>query len=129
MPRVIHFEIHAQDPGRAIAFYESVFGWTFTKWKSDVPYWLASTGESAAPGIDGGLVVRQGEPPAEGQPVNAFVCTLDCDDVDGTLARALDNGGTLAVPKMAVAGVGWLAYCKDPEGNILGLMQNDPTAA
>ncbi len=26
MPRVIHFEIPADDPARAVKFYESVFG-------------------------------------------------------------------------------------------------------
>ena len=30
---------------------------------------------------------------------------------------------------MAVPGVGWLAYAKDTEGNIFGLMQADPSAA
>ena len=30
---------------------------------------------------------------------------------------------------MAVPGIGWLAYFKDPEGNIFGAMQSDPTAA
>jgi predicted enzyme related to lactoylglutathione lyase len=39
------------------------------------------------------------------------------------------NGGAVAVPKMAIPGVGWLAYCTDPEGNIFGLMQDDPNAA
>ena len=29
MPRVVHFEIHADDPERAINFYKSVFGWEF----------------------------------------------------------------------------------------------------
>ncbi len=38
-------------------------------------------------------------------------------------------GGTVALQKMPVKGVGWLAYCKDPEGNIFGVMQNDPQAA
>ncbi len=35
----------------------------------------------------------------------------------------------VALPKMAVPGVGWLAYCKDTEGNIFGFMQSDETAA
>jgi hypothetical protein len=30
---------------------------------------------------------------------------------------------------MAITGVGWLAYAKDTEGNIFGMMQNDPAAA
>ena len=30
---------------------------------------------------------------------------------------------------MPVKGISWLAYIKDPDGNILGLMQMDPAAA
>ena len=44
------------------------------------------------------------------------------------IASVLSNGGSMAVPKMAVPGVGWLAYCKDTEGHIFGMMQNDPAA-
>ena len=28
-----HFEIPAENPERLIAFYESIFGWTFQKWE------------------------------------------------------------------------------------------------
>jgi predicted enzyme related to lactoylglutathione lyase len=42
--------------------------------------------------------------------------------------KAEAAGGTVALPKMAVPGVGWLAYCLDPEGNTFGLMQRDPEA-
>ena len=38
MPRVIHFEIHAEDPERAVTFYQRVFGWTCTKWSGPVEY-------------------------------------------------------------------------------------------
>ena len=38
-------------------------------------------------------------------------------------------GGAIAVPKMPIPGVGWLAYGKDTEGNIFGIMQSDPTAS
>jgi predicted enzyme related to lactoylglutathione lyase len=44
------------------------------------------------------------------------------------LKTALDNGAQIALPKMAIPGVGWLVYCKDTEGNIFGMMQNDPSA-
>ena len=54
MPRPIHFEIPAEDPARAITFYETVFGWKFQKWEGGAaPYWLISTGEG--PGIDGAI--------------------------------------------------------------------------
>ena len=52
----------------------------------------------------------------------------DPANVDATLATALGAGATMALTKMPVPGVGWLAYIHDPEGNILGLMQNDPGA-
>jgi hypothetical protein len=29
---------------------------------------------------------------------------------------------------MPIPGVGWLAYAKDTEGNIFGMMQRDPAA-
>jgi hypothetical protein len=49
-------------------------------------------------------------------------------NVDETLARALVLGALVAVPKVAIPGVGWLAYAKDTEGNIFGLHQVDVTA-
>lgn len=126
MPRPIHFEIHADDMDRAQAFYEAMFGWTFNSW-GDGQYRLVLTGEG--PGIDGGMMRRHGAPPKGGEPVNSWVCTVDVDDVDAYVATAGANGGSVALPRMAVPGVGWLAYVKDSEGNILGLMQADSAAA
>lgn len=129
MARVGHFEIHADDPNRAINFYQNAFDWQFSKWDGPQDYWLIKTGTSDTPGIDGGLLKRMGPPPADGQAVNAYVCTLLSHNLDEEMNNALANGGAVAVPKMAVPGVGWLAYVKDTEGNIFGLMQDDPAAA
>ena len=128
MPRLMHFEIHATDPERLIRFYSKLLGWTFTKWEGPADYWLVTTGPDTEPGINGGLVRRQGRPPAEGQPVNAFVCTVGVPALDASLAALPSAGGTMAVAKMAVPGIGWLAYVKDPDGNILGLIQTDASA-
>ena len=126
MPRVVHFEIHAGDPDRAVNFYQKLFGWNFQKWDGPMDYWLITTGPDDQRGINGGLVRRQGE--IDGQAVIAYVCTADVADIDASLKTALDNGAQIAVPKMPVPGVGWLAYCKDTEGNIFGMMQSDPNA-
>jgi predicted enzyme related to lactoylglutathione lyase len=32
------------------------------------------------------------------------------------------------MPKMTVPHVGYMTYCKDPEGNIFGIMQQNPRA-
>jgi predicted enzyme related to lactoylglutathione lyase len=128
MPRVVHFEIHGSDPERLAAFYSDLFAWQITKWEGPMDYWLIGTG-SGAPGIDGAILRRQGAVPAAGQAVNAYVCTVDVEDLDATLSRAGQLGAQVAVPRMTVPGIGWLAYIRDPDENILGLMQSDPTAA
>jgi len=126
MPRVVHFEIHAADPDRAVNFYTTLFGWSFQKWEGPMDYWLITTGPNEQPGINGGLVRRQGE--IDGQAVIAYVCTVDVEDLDASVQTALDSGGQIALPKMPIPGMGWLAYCKDTEGNIFGMMQGDPNA-
>jgi uncharacterized protein len=126
MPRVVHFEIHAGDPARAVKFYERMFGWTFQKWEGPMEYWLVTTGPDKQPGINGGLLPRRGE--ADGQAVIGYVCTVDVKAIDESIATVESNGGTVVVPKMPLPGMGWLVYCKDTEGNIFGMMQEDPTA-
>lgn len=128
MSRVVHFEIHAENPERAVHFYTAVFGWTITKWDGPVDYWLVATGPADQRGIDGGLLIRQGAAPAEGQPVNAYVCTIGVVSVDDTISAVKASGGRIALEKMPVPGVGWLAYVKDTEGNIFGVLQPDQTA-
>jgi uncharacterized protein len=129
MPRPVHFEIHAEDAERAKRFYSELFGWSFTAYGPD--YHLIDTGPADQPGINGGMVKRMGAnpDPKDPTPVIAYVCTVNVDDVDAYRSKALALGGIEAVPKMPIPGVGWLAYVKDTESNILGLMQNDPAAA
>jgi predicted enzyme related to lactoylglutathione lyase len=128
MPRPIHFEIHADNTERAIAFYSRLFGWKFSQW-ADQPYWLVKTGEAGTPGIDGGLLPRRGPGPADMAAVNAFVCTVDVSDLDAMVTRLVEAGGTIALPKMPIPTMGWLAYGKDTEGNLFGMMQMDAKAA
>lgn len=127
MGRVVHFEIHADDPERAIKFYSDLLGWTFAKWEGPMEYWMIKTGPDGQPGINGGLIRRQGPSPASGQPVNCYVCTAEVSQMDDRIARATKLGAEIAVPKMPIPGVGWLVYIKDTEGNIVGMMQTDPT--
>jgi len=135
MPRPVHFEIHASDPAASRAFYESLFGWRLDQW-GDTPYWIVTTGDGdpmagkphSTPGIDGGLMPRQGKPPADGQPVNSFVVTMDVPDCDAYVERAVSAGGTVALPAQDMAGVGRVAYVKDPDGNLFGLFQAEPSA-
>ena len=124
MSRAVHFEIQASDPQALIDYYSGLFGWSFNKWEGG-DYWLIHTGPDDKPGINGGLLPRRGPVPDAMAAVNAFVITVDVDDIDSALARA----GNVVVPKMPVPGIGWLGYARDPDGNLFGMMQEDPEAA
>ena len=137
MNRVIHFEIQAEDPTRTAKFYGDVFGWEIKEWvvpgvqmKDETRYWLVMTAPESSKelGINGGILFRRGPAPSEGQSVNAYVCTIGVSSLDESVDKALKAGGKLALPKMPIKGVGWLAYCKDTEGNIFGMMQEDKNA-
>jgi uncharacterized protein len=113
MSRVIFFELPANDPERASAFYSQVFGWNFQKW-GEHDYWLITTGEGED-GINGGLTRKT---------INkSVVNTVGVTDLDAQIAAVLAAGGTLLEGKMEVTGMGYLAYCADPEGNAFGMMQ------
>jgi predicted enzyme related to lactoylglutathione lyase len=133
MNRVVHFEIHATNLDAMQKFYSGVFGWDIKDMGPNMGnYRMVSTGENKPgetwPGINGGLTPRHGVAPAGGEPVNAYVCTIDVENLDDMMAKVKGAGGSEALAKMQVPGVGWLAYMKDPEGNIFGMLQSDKPA-
>jgi predicted enzyme related to lactoylglutathione lyase len=121
MPRVVHFEIHADDPQRALNFYNSVFGWKAEKWEGPEDYWLITTGPEDKPGINGGLMKRK-------DPAGSVYNSIEVPSVDEFVEKITKAGGQIVVPKMPIPGVGWLAYFKDTEGNISGVFQGDMSA-
>jgi predicted enzyme related to lactoylglutathione lyase len=122
MSRITHFEIPADNPERAIKFYQKTFGWKIEKWDGPIEYWMIMTGSEDEPGIDGGLTRRE-------DPDTRVENMIDVKDLDQSIKEVEANGGTIVRPKMAVPTVGWLAYFMDPEGNIFGMMEIDPEAA
>lgn len=125
---IIQFEIHASDPNKLIGFYQAMFGWQFKQWPG-VDYWAIDLQAAQHPSINGGMIRRMGAAPVTGGPVSGFVCTVQVPSVDAALAQAVSLGGLVALPKMAIPGVGWLGYVKDPDGNILGVSTLDASAS
>ncbi len=121
MPRVVHFGISVADPEAAAEFYREVFDWAIAKWEGPVDYWLVTTGEEGQAGIDGGLVRSEGEEP---HTINS----IDVPSIDEFVARVEAAGGKVVVPKTALPGVGYQAYCADPQGAFFGLHEEDPEA-
>lgn len=118
--RVVHFEIPCDNPQKTMNFFGDVFGWTFQQF-GDMEYWTVITGDDKLPGINGGLMKKQNP----GQPV---ANSIDVLNLDNAVKKIEGAGGTIVVPKMAIPSVGWLAYFKDPDGNIHGIYQHDPSA-
>ncbi len=121
MPRVIHFELSASAPERAVAFYRTVFGWEIEKWQGPIDYWLITTGPAGEPGIDGAITLRD-------ERTKGTVNTIGVDSVSRYEKLIEAQGGKILLPKQAIPGVGYMAYCQDTEGNVFGIMENDPTA-
>lgn len=115
MPRVMHFEIPADDPDRAVKFYEEVFGWKIDKWEGG-EYWLVTTGEDDEPGINGAIM-----PKAEGDMVVRNTTTVD--SFDEYMEKIKSEGGKMLTEKMNIPGTGDWAAFQDTEGNISGLLE------
>jgi len=126
MPRVIHFEIVADNPERAIKFYKEVFGWEFNKWEGPQDYWLVKTGEDSQPGINGGLTPKTNQ--GSGNTGGRITNSIDVPSIDEFSNKISMEGGKVLSPKMPIPGVGYLAICEDTEGISFGIIQYDRNA-
>jgi predicted enzyme related to lactoylglutathione lyase len=118
--RVVHFEIPCDNPEKTIEFFKSVFGWNFQQFGNE-SYWIAITGDEKTPGINGAIMKKR-------DPQQPLVNSINVDDIDAMTKAIEKAGGTVVVPKTPIPTVGYLAYFKDPDGNIHGIYQNDPSA-
>jgi len=118
--RVVHFEIPSDNPEKAMDFFKEVFGWTFQQFGTE-EYWFAVTGDEKLPGINGGLMKKK-------DPKQPVANSIDVANIDHTIDNIQKSGGTIVLPKMSIPTVGWVAYFTDPDGNIHGIRQSDPTA-
>lgn len=50
------------------------------------------------------------------------------EDIDNVLRRVESCGGNVVQGRLPVPGVGWSAYVANPEGNTIGVFQQDAGA-
>lgn len=120
---MVHFEIPADNPTRASKFYKDAFGWNIQKWEGPMPYWMLGTAETDENGmpknpgtINGGMAKREG-------PLKSIVVTVSVADIEKALERVEKAGGKTVAKKQPVGDMGFSAYFKDSEGNVVGLFQ------
>ena len=123
MDKVVHFEVPYDDGERARAFYREAFGWRLDS-MPEFDYTAVVTsptdrdGRPSEPGtVNGGMFRRQ-------EPLTTPVVTIGVDDIDDSLARVEKLGGTVIAGKEPVGSMGFAAYFRDTEGNVMGLWQN-----
>ncbi len=109
-------ELLTDDLEGACAFYSKIFGWTKGQ-AMDMgemgTYQIINRGEG---GI-GGFMKR---PPMV--PVNYWLYYVTVTDLDATLARATEAGGTVIVPPMPIPGGSRIAQFLDPQGATLAIL-------
>ncbi len=118
--RVVHFEIPCDKPEQTMEFFTKVFDWKFQQY-GDEGYWLATTGDEKSHGINGAIMKKR-------DPNQPVVNAIDVANIDSTIGNIEKAGGTIVVPKMAIPTMGWVAYFKDPDGNIHGVFETNGTA-
>ncbi len=124
MDSVVHFEIPADDLPRAKKFYRETFGWHVEEMPT-MNYVMATTTEvdkekhmPKTPGaINGGMLTRSNTVPAPSLAINV-------KDLDAAVEKVKSAGGSIVKGKVAVGNMGFIAYFKDTEGNVLSLWQN-----
>ena len=124
MDNVVHFEIPADDMARAQKFYHEAFGWKIEA-MPEMGYAILITTPTdeqkrrpVEPGaINGGMLKRQ-------SPITAPVITINVKDVDAAVEKLGKAGGKVIRAKMPVGDMGYAAYFKDTEGNVIGLWQS-----
>ena len=117
--RVTHFEIPCDDPEKTMKFFQEVFNWKFQKF-GDQEYWFANTGKESS-GINGAIMKKR-------DPNQPITNSISVENIDDSILKIEESGGTIVVPKMAIPTVGWLSFFKDPDGNIHGVWQDDNKA-
>ena len=120
MPRFVHIDIAADNPERAADFYREAFGWTVTSLDGPMPYWLVATDPADPSALGAGIGQRA-------EPWQTTVPTIDVVNADDAAATIVKAGGSIVVPKTDIPGVGKLVTFKDTEGNVMAVLEADPT--
>ena len=112
-PRVIHLEIMGKDQKALQQYWSDLLGW---KLDTSAPGGYGMTNPDQT-----GIVVGIGATPdGSAGHVTGYVRVAD---IDATLARAVELGGAVIMPKFSPGQNATLALVADPEGHVVGLTE------
>ncbi len=121
--RFVWHELMTTDPKAAIAFYSEVVGWkteAFPEPMGPEPYtmWVASQGPL-------GGVLTLPEPAKQAGAPPHWMGNVSVDDLDRTVAKVKELGGSIHVAPMAIPHVGRFSVIAEPGGASLAVVQFD----
>ena len=121
MSKTVLLDVHADDPERICSFYSKTFGLSFHKSEAAAEYMFVTTDNHAEYGVFGSVKKRSS------QRVSG-VTNIRVPSIEVALENVIRNGGKLVVSTRSIPRIGFMAYCEDPEGNLISLFAPDMTA-
>ena len=115
MPRVVHFEVYADDMDRASQVLRRRFSagpWTSGRARAASSIGWSTPARNRPQGINGGMLQRP-------NPEAVTTIMLDVPSADEYSAKVIAGGGTMLVPKFAVPGVGYASLLQGHRGQYL----------
>lgn len=114
---IVHIEIPTTDMAATEEFYATLFGW------ESEPMMEGYHGFSTPDGVAGAFssMIQPSE--------NGPVLYIYCADIDSKLPEIEAAGGTVAMGRTPIPGVGWFALFVDTSGNVLGLFSAEDAPA
>jgi hypothetical protein len=109
--RFLWNELVTADVEAAKVFYGGIFGWTTTPFGPE--YTLFNKG---AQGVGGLMQKREAGGPSQ------WIAYVNVEDVDATVAKAVELGGRVVLPAMDIPTVGRIAVVLDPQEAPIGLI-------
>lgn len=116
--KIVWNDLITDDADAVRRFYSGMFGWTYQNGRSrdGNAYWLARSGDTYVAGI---LSI---EPQPDGRKRTRWLPYVSVSDIDASLSKARDTGGTVAATANLAAGR--MAAIVDPEGAVIGLVRS-----
>lgn len=115
------WEIDVPDVSAAQKFYGAVVPeWSLQPMEGYEGYVIVNVGGM---GVGALQQSTDGDPTGRGTRLYVLV-----SDLEGTLARVRQNGGTVEQDRMPVPGDQWIGTARDPFGNRIGFATNNPAA-
>ena len=114
---VVHFEIMGTDGEKLRRFYGDLFGWTFETMEG-MDYGTTTPDQT---GVGSGI---GGDPSGSGM-VTVYV---GVDDPQAFLDKIVGMGGEVVQPVTEIPDIVTFAQFRDPQGNVVGLVKNQPGA-